>query len=108
MTDRLRALLAAATPGPWKLDQDFYGVRDVIHVVDGKAYPLPETNHDAALIVYLRNTAEAREAVIEAARFRHYPKPLDIKRCVCGFIRCSVAFALAVLDAVEKGANDDH
>jgi hypothetical protein len=86
MTANLRALLAAATAGKWTYFIDDYGDEDVgrpgtmFITVDlghdedmdlDRLYIQHLTQHDAALIVHLRNTAEAREAVVEAARLFH-------------------------------------
>jgi len=62
----LRALLEAATPGPWKNTRHGCGV-----IGHGKAYVVGHDRgepEDAALIAALRNAAPALLAVVDAAR----------------------------------------
>lgn len=64
----LADLLKQATPGPWKWDGVMGGVRvgDRYVVLNSDFHHEPEP--DEALIVFLRNHAEAMERVIESAR----------------------------------------
>lgn len=62
---KTQQLLAAATPAPWHYAND--GPYNYINS-DTLGVASLETAADAALIIHLRNTADAAQAVIEAAR----------------------------------------
>lgn len=72
MTARLRSLLDSATPAPWYVEgnsvcvdgDEHYVVEEVADLHSDVRTP---TDADAALIVELRNRAELREDIIDAA-----------------------------------------
>ena len=102
---QLGDLLKEATPGPWVMQSPDDGpwYLDTHAFEDGPepvwAPPQPISEADAALIVYLRNHAEAMERVIESARADHRP---DFKH-PDHQAKCALCRALAEYDA-EVGA----
>ncbi len=65
-TDKLSALLAKATEGPWEaghpISKEHYGVTAYDHT-----YAIPQDINDAELIAYLRNHAQEIINLVEAA-----------------------------------------
>ena len=119
-TERLRELLAAATPGPWGYWTDFYGNdetgqpatlfistgvekedTDRLYIQNIRRLP------DAALIVALVNTAKEREDVVDAARAIMAEDPdADVpsdEDWAPEFL--ALRDALTRLDAAEKGTD---
>jgi len=115
MTEKLRELLAAATPGPWVIPE----------TTDSRGKPVPNKEEvyaqgvawphvlcfghdydeygsvepaDAAFIAAARNAMPLLLDVVEAAQFRHHDSPIRAGKCVCGQTLCSVRAALQALD----------
>lgn len=97
--DRLEALLAEATPGPWFQGRENHRYEDPREVYTRRepeepnsvdAYPTAYFAEDAALIVALVNAAPAliaaareRDAAVEAVRGVHRPRKSAMSTWVC-------------------------
>lgn len=76
--DDLRALSAAATPGPWEAPFGILSLKG----------DWPATPEDIVLIMWCRNHADALADLIDAARYirttGHGEKLTDMTTCRCG------------------------
>ena len=106
--DDLRALSAAATPGPWKSYK--YGI--TARNAAGAPYePCGDyqddmRHEDKELIVWLRNHADALADLIDAARWistvGHGEKLTDMSTCRCGDpLPCPVLRTRYAIEALE-------